>query len=155
MSKKIIYVSALLATSALFSAEGQYQSGYQPKRNFNEREMSDATVKISSHPKFGKILTDNKGMTLYMFTPDKQDKSVCYDQCAREWPPLVVSKGLPKLDPGIPGQLGITTRIDNTKQVTYNGMPLYYYVKDKKPGDVTGQNVDHEWFVINPDSSKY
>lgn len=119
-----------------------------------QRTMNEPTVKVVENPKLGKILTDNKGMTLYMFTPDKNNKSVCYDQCAIVWPPFLISSRQPILAPGIAGTFGFTTRKDNTCQVTYNGMPLYYYVKDRKPGDVNGQNVDNEWFVINPSSSR-
>lgn len=155
MSKRMIYIAALLLTSQVFSVDRQYQTEPSPMRNVNEREtVSDATVRISNHPSLGKILTDSKGMTLYMFTPDKKDKSVCYDQCAKEWPPLLISNGFPRLDTEIPGQIGFIVRQDNTKQVTYNGMPLYYYVKDKKVGDVTGQNVERKWFVINPEATR-
>ena len=45
--------------------------------------------------------------------------------------------------------LGTTTRTDGTVQVTYNGWPLYYYVKDKAPGDVTGQDVGGVWYVVS------
>lgn len=92
-------------------------------------------------------------MTLYMFTPDKNNTSTCYDQCAVAWPPLLTSSK-PILASGVAGTLNTTTRRDNTSQVTYNGMPLYYYIKDKKPGDAFGQNVDNEWFVINPTSPR-
>jgi predicted lipoprotein with Yx(FWY)xxD motif len=44
---------------------------------------------------------------------------------------------------------GTTTRTDGTVQVTYNGWPLYYYEKDKAPGDVTGQDVGGVWYVVS------
>jgi predicted lipoprotein with Yx(FWY)xxD motif len=115
-------------------------------------ENTQPTVQVVDHPKLGKILVDSHGMTLYMFTKDKEGTSTCYGQCAFVWPPLLLPFGQPVLAPGIKGSLGLTKRHDNTRQVTYNGMPLYYYIKDKKAGDVTGQGVDNEWFVINPDS---
>jgi predicted lipoprotein with Yx(FWY)xxD motif len=97
----------------------------------------------------GSILTDGAGRTLYMFTKDAPGISNCYDQCATAWPPLTSDSEL-VLSPGIPGVLGSTQRTDGTAQLTYNGMPLYYWVKDQKPGDTTGQNVGGVWFVINP-----
>lgn len=118
----------------------------------NTQTQNESTIKVVENPKLGKILTDNKGKTLYMFTPDKNSTSECYDQCAVAWPPLLVSSGQPVLAQGIVGTIGTTTRKDNTRQVTYNGMPLYYYAKDKNPGDVTGQNVENKWFVVNPKS---
>jgi len=49
--------------------------------------------------------------------------------------------GQPTAGAGVTGQLGTLTRADGTTQVTYNGMPLYYWFKDAQPGDTTGQNV--------------
>lgn len=51
------------------------------------------------------------------------------------------------------GGLGVISRADGTSQITYNGWPLYYWVKDAKPGDTTGQNVGNVWFVADPDIS--
>jgi predicted lipoprotein with Yx(FWY)xxD motif len=100
----------------------------------------------------GTILTDNAGRTLYMFTKDAPGLSTCYDQCAVAWPPLT-SESEPVLPAGLPGVLGSTGRTDGSTQLTYNGMPLYYWAKDQKPGDTTGQNVGGVWFVINPASA--
>lgn len=102
--------------------------------------------------KLGKILTDSKGMTLYVFTADKDGKSTCYDQCAKAWPPFLVTSQQPHFNTNIEGKFGLMARKDNKQQVTYNNMPLYYYQKDKKPGDVTGQGVDGAWFVVQPKS---
>lgn len=139
----------LVMASNLATAEN-----YAPQSTMQQSDMAQdsatITVKVASDPKLGRILTDGKGMTLYMFTPDKNNTSACYDQCAVTWPPLLVSSGTPSLAQGVPGTLGTIKRRDNTTQVTFNGMPLYYFVKDKKPGDVYGQNVDNKWFVVNP-----
>ena len=107
---------------------------------------------MANDPKLGKILTDGKGRTLYIFTSDKNksNTSTCNDQCAVIWPPLLISSGKSVLAPGIVGTLDTTNRRDHTVQVTYNGMPLYYYAMDKKPGDVYGQNIENKWFVVNP-----
>jgi predicted lipoprotein with Yx(FWY)xxD motif len=114
----------------------------------------EVTVQVSDHPELGKILTDGKGMTLYLYTPDKENVSNCYDQCAVNWPPLLVGEGLePVAGEGLTGKLGVTDRTDGGRQVTYNGMPLYYWIKDSQPGDVTGQGVGNVWFVVHPDIS--
>lgn len=109
--------------------------------------QSSPTVKITKNPKLGNILTDSRGMTLYLFKPDKPNLSVCYGKCAEAWPPLTVKSGKPTGE-SLSGNLGTTTRKDGSKQVTYNGTPLYYFVKDKKPGDVNGQGLGGVWFVI-------
>jgi predicted lipoprotein with Yx(FWY)xxD motif len=113
-----------------------------------------ATVQVTEHPTQGKILTDSQGMTLYLFTRDAENVSNCYDQCAVNWPPLLAEAGAePSAGEGVPGQLGVIERTDGDQQVTYNGMPLYYFANDSQPGDTNGQYVGNVWFVVHPDIS--
>ncbi len=113
-----------------------------------------AMVNLTKTDKLGSFLVDGKGMTLYLFTKDSPNTSVCYDKCAVAWPPLLTS-GTPVAGNGVDAsKFGTTTRKDGTTQVTYNGWPLYYYFKDKAPGDVTGQNVGTVWFVVSPTGDK-
>jgi len=109
------------------------------------------TVQIAQNPTLGNILTDSNGMTLYLFTPDQANMSTYYDKCATAWPPLVVAQGDPVAGAGLTAQLGVASRKDGSMQVTYNGMPLCYWFKDKQPGDVNGQGVLDTWFVVHPD----
>lgn len=111
-------------------------------------------VKISKNARLGDILTDSRGMTLYIFTDDRENVSNCYDQCAMEWPPFVTDdrSNMPQ---NLNGKFGVIKRRDNKLQVTFSGKPLYYYIKDKNPGDTYGQNVENKWFVINPNKTNY
>lgn len=110
-------------------------------------------LQVVEDPKLGKLLADETGKTVYMFTKDTKGTSNCYDKCEVAWPPLLML-GKPTVGTGIDdSKLGSTTRKDGSVQVTYNGMPLYYYEKDQKPGDVTGQNVGTVWFVVGPDGT--
>jgi predicted lipoprotein with Yx(FWY)xxD motif len=107
------------------------------------------TLGVRASGDLGDILVDPRGMTLYLYTKDEPSVSNCYDQCAAAWPPLMTDA--PPTGPdAVAGGLGTTTRTDGGLQVTYNGMPLYYWAKDQKPGDTTGQNVGGVWFVVNP-----
>ena len=110
------------------------------------------TVKVAGSP-FGRILVDSKGITLYDFPPDKGTTSVCYGACAALWPPLL-TKGKPAAGPGVHASLlGSTKRNDGKLEVTYGGHPLYYFVRDQKPGQTTGQGVSQfggPWWVISP-----
>jgi len=100
----------------------------------------------------GSIIADSDGKTLYMYTKDTKDTSACYDACATNWPPLLADKIDAK--DGVDAKLiGSTKRTDGKMQVTYNGMPLYYWAKDEKPGDTTGQNVGGVWFVFSADGA--
>lgn len=112
---------------------------------------SAATIDIATDPKLGKILVGNNGMTLYMFGKDTPDKSNCSVGCLKSWPALI-SQGAPVLGAGVDASMiGSADLADGSKVVTYNHMPLYYYAKDKKAGDVTGQGVGGVWFVVSPD----
>ncbi len=101
----------------------------------------------------GHILVGTNGMTLYRFAPDEMGESTCYDQCAENWPPLLVEDmdalaGDPRLD----GRLGTVERTDGTLQVTYNSWPLYYFVQDEVRGDITGEGRGDNWWTISPET---
>jgi predicted lipoprotein with Yx(FWY)xxD motif len=107
--------------------------------------------------KLGKILVDGRGRTLYLFEVDKGTNSTCYGGCATAWPPLTTT-GKPQAGSGVsPALLGTTARTDHTTEVTYNRHPLYYFVRDTKPGDITGQGINSfggKWYVLNPKGNK-
>lgn len=90
-------------------------------------------------------LTDANGMTLYTVTTDRPGVSNCTGQCPSVWPPLTIASGSPSGSSGVGGALGVITRPDGGMQVTYNGMPLYRYSRDRAPGDTNGQGVTDQW----------
>jgi predicted lipoprotein with Yx(FWY)xxD motif len=105
---------------------------------------------------FGRILVDGKGRALYLFTREPSTKSRCYGQCAVAWPPFF-ARGKLRAGSGLDaGKLRSSRRRDGRRIVTYNGHPLYYYVTDRKPGQVTCHNVVEfggTWLVVNPDGN--
>ena len=87
------------------------------------------------------ILTDAKGMTLYIWDKDAVGVSNCYDQCAVNWPPLLVDAST-----AVEGDWTLVDRKDSDKKiVAYKGWPLYLWIKDTKPGDTTGDGVGEVW----------
>ena len=117
-------------------------------------ESGAATVSLGQNDQLGSFLVDDKGMTLYLFTKDSPNTTVCYEKCAVAWPPLLTT-GDPVAGEGVDASLlGTTDRTDGTVQVTYNGWPLYYYEKDKAPGDVTGQDVGGVWYVVSAEGNQ-
>lgn len=103
--------------------------------------------------RYGKILQDSRGRTLYLFTADKgKKKSRCYGDCAVAWPPMI-TRGKPVAIKGAKqSELGTTKRRGGKTQVTYNGHPLYYYVDEDEPGEVLCQAVYEFggiWYVVN------
>lgn len=93
------------------------------------------------------VLVGPNGMTLYTFDKDTtgSGKSVCNGPCATNWPPLMAS------DTDKPsGDYSIVTRDDSKKQWAMKGKPLYYWIKDVKAGDKTGDGVQNVWHVVKP-----
>lgn len=93
----------------------------------------------------GEVLAAENGMTLYTFKNDKKDMSNCYDKCATNWPPFF-AKDSDKAS----GAYSIVERKDGKKQWAMNGMPLYFWIKDTKQGDATGDGMNGVWNVAKP-----
>jgi len=85
------------------------------------------------------VLTNAWGFTLYSFAPDTPTASKCYGGCAAYWPPVT---GAAAVDSGLPGRIGTITRTDGSRQLTYNGHPLYTYIGDTAPGQARGNNLN-------------
>jgi predicted lipoprotein with Yx(FWY)xxD motif len=106
----------------------------------------DGSVVLASSD-LGEILTDSEGRTLYLFNPDAQGDSTCYDDCAEAWPAFTEEGSAGE---GVDASLlGTTTRTDGAVQVTYNGWPLYYFSGDAAPGDTNGQALNDVWWVVD------
>ena len=135
-------LSVVLALSTAAASSGALASP--------QASRSTLTVGASS---YGRILFDGRGFALYGFTRDPRGKSVCAGACAKAWPPYVV-KTRPRAAAGVSARLlGTTRRANGAVQVTYAGRPLYYYVGDRKAGQVLCQNVSEFggiWRVIRP-----
>jgi len=129
---------------------------------------SRVLVKTAYNKKLRKmIVVDSAGRTLYMFTVDVNGRdTVCTPQgpygaeCPAIWPPLT-SAGSPSAGGGIKASLlGVYTRRDGKRQVTYNRHPLYYFhgdpatpPGDKKPGDTRGEGFYSQWYVLSPNGN--
>jgi predicted lipoprotein with Yx(FWY)xxD motif len=92
------------------------------------------------------VLVDKKGMTLYTFDKDTSaGKSVCNDDCAKNWPPMTAAT-----DDKAEGDWTIIKRDDGASQWVYKGKALYTFIKDKAPGDKTGDGLKDVWHVAKP-----
>jgi predicted lipoprotein with Yx(FWY)xxD motif len=111
------------------------------------------TLSVRTVSGLGRILVTD-GWTLYMYPPDRQRQVTCtkVEECEQAWPPLYVSAGqVARAGTGVkPGLIG-TISGDGGEVVTYNHWPLYYYIGDRKAGQVNGQDQGFNWFVISPD----
>lgn len=113
-------------------------------------EVMGETIVEVSESSLGEILVDAEGLSLYLFTNDTPGESNCYGNCAANWPPFIADGDFMGGDGIDADLLSTTTREDGALQVTYNDWPLYYYVMDEAPGDVTGQGVSGVWYVVSP-----
>lgn len=116
---------------------------------------SGATISVATEGDLAPYLVGPDGMTLYLFTNDEDGVSNCTEGCLANWPPLLVEEGEePTASEDAPGEFGVIEREDGEgRQVTYNGMPLYYWQADTAPGDTTGHEVGGVWFVVPPTDS--
>jgi predicted lipoprotein with Yx(FWY)xxD motif len=123
-----------------------------PARPAAATAPTGSTVKVRD-TRYGRILVDGNGRALYLFTKESTAKSRCYGACAEAWP-VFYARGRLRAGRGAERSLiGTTRRRDGRRQVTYNGHPLYYYVTDRKPGQVTCQKVVEfggTWLVVAP-----
>jgi predicted lipoprotein with Yx(FWY)xxD motif len=100
------------------------------------------TVQVATNAKFGTILTNDSGLALYTLDTDHNGQSTCHGACAAAWPPVNVPAGtVPTGGPGVTGTVASSKQSNGILQVTYNGAPLYTFVSDTSPGQVTGNGV--------------
>jgi predicted lipoprotein with Yx(FWY)xxD motif len=117
---------------------------------------ASATIGVAK-TSLGSTLVNSTGRTLYLFKADVGTKSACTGACATAWPPLLAT-GKPLAGTGLTAsKLGTITRSGGSQQVTYNGHPVYEFIKDQKPGQTTGQGVTAfgaAWFALSPSGSQ-
>jgi predicted lipoprotein with Yx(FWY)xxD motif len=130
--------------------------GYGAASSSAPASAAAAAVKAGTSAR-GAILTGATGRALYLFEKDTGGKPACYGTCAQGWPPLLTT-GTPMAAAGASTSLlGTVKRTDGTVQVTYAGHPLYYFVKDTKPGDISGEGLQAfgaGWDLISPAGKK-
>ncbi len=115
------------------------------------------TVSVSSADGVGDVLVDKDGSALYASVQEADGKVLCVDSCASIWVPLTISGGSPTGSDGLGRNLGVATRPDGTRQVTFDGRLLYSFAEDTDPGVVTGNGFSDmfgdqpfTWHVATP-----
>jgi predicted lipoprotein with Yx(FWY)xxD motif len=141
---------AVFALAACSNGEGS--AGGDQEAGGGSAGATGATVAMVrvARGDLGPMLVDADGRTLYVFLADTGSTSTCYGECAANWPALV-SSGRPAAADGIdPSMIGTTVRTDGSKQVTFDGRPLYVFGGDAAAGDTNGQGIGGVWFVVSP-----
>lgn len=110
------------------------------------------TVLTTADSEFGPMLFDEAGQAVYIWEVERSSTPECYGDCAAAWPP-VLTDGEPQATGDVDADLlGTVERRNGTRQVTYNGHPLYYYAHEA-PGEVKCHNVATHgglWWVVQP-----
>jgi predicted lipoprotein with Yx(FWY)xxD motif len=111
-----------------------------------------ASVKLADTSLGSVVVDGTSGKTLYVFLADSGGASACYDKCAASWPALLSDGSAPTLGTGLDAaDFGTIARTDGTTQVTFYGMPLYFFAGDAAAGDTKGQALNDKWFVVGAD----
>jgi predicted lipoprotein with Yx(FWY)xxD motif len=117
---------------------------------------SGATVITTATSSAGSVLTDGSGRAVYLWVKDTGDASTCTGACAGAWPPVTTTGTVTASGGAQASDLGTITRSDGTKQVTYDGHPLYYFAGDSGAGMASGQGSDGfgaKWWLVSPSGS--
>lgn len=114
---------------------------------------SATLIGSASKGKLGRILVNNSGQTLYMFTRDPRGRSDCSGSCAGTWIPVLTGSVKAKPGSGVNSRLlGLTTRSNGYKQATYDHHPLYRYKGDRTSKTTAGEGANQFggfWYALN------
>jgi predicted lipoprotein with Yx(FWY)xxD motif len=154
--KSTLRIGLVAALAATVAAVAIGWEGSASSRAAAQHAAAAATVQTRKVKKYGVVLVNSRGLTLYMFVRDHQKKVTCTSAaCVALWPPLKIKKGQSPKAGGAAKQklLGADKSSAGYRVVTYNRWPLYTYVTDTKPGLTTGQGVNNaggKWYVLSP-----
>lgn len=117
---------------------------------------SGSTVITTASSSAGTFLANGSGHAVYLWTKDSNGMSACSGACAGAWPPVTTTGTVTASGGAKSSDLGTITRSDGTKQVTYDGHPLYFFSGDSGPGMASGQGNDGfgaKWWLVSPSGS--
>lgn len=146
------------AASAIAESSPSPTPSHEPlERSITSDEDRPGTVlaKVVDTAKFGQILVDAQGMTIYRYDKDANDpsKTNCVGNCLVKWPAVAWAPGasIPGIEPRL---IGKVVRPDGSNQLTIGGWPAYRFWNDKVPGDVKGQGVGKTWWAITVEGKR-
>ena len=147
-SKLKIVAAALVMLTGVVALFGAYSISSPSMIVYAQTNTTQYSVNITSKAGIGSYLTNATGFTLYTFSRDTQNSgaSACTGSCAGKWPAFYVSSLT--LPSGLSASsFTVITRSDGSKQLAYDGWPLYYYFNDMSPGETSGQGVGNVWYA--------
>jgi predicted lipoprotein with Yx(FWY)xxD motif len=151
-----IALSVAVLAAACSSGNGS-QAPATPAGSSAASGPATGTVIATHSGSGGTFLTDGAGRAVYLWTADGLNKSACSAACAGAWPPVPADGRATVAGRAEISALGRITRPDGTKQVTYDGHPLYYFAGDSGPGQTSGQGSDGfgaKWWLVAPSGAQ-
>ncbi len=150
----VVVAAVLLVAACSSSARSSNPPATAPAGGGGSGASTGGAITVETHSgDAGTYLTDGSGRALYDFASDTSTASNCTGSCASFWPPLTAAGTPAAKGDAVANMLGTITRADGTKQVTYNGHPLYYFKLDSTAGDTKGQGSDNfgaKWWLVAP-----
>ena len=155
MKTKTTYASLLVLAAAVLLALAACGGGDSSAGG--STSSSGATVSSQMVDGVGRVLVDSQGAALYAAEQEANGKVLCTGSCTSIWKPLTVSGGMPTAGDGLDGTLGVMSRPDGSRQVTFDGRLLYTFAEDEDAGTVTGNGAadsfdgkSFTWHVATP-----
>jgi len=154
-----IPLAAVLATAACSAAAASPSApaSSAPAAGSSASASTTGTVITTHAGSAGAFLTNGSGRTVYLWAKDGMNMSACSGACAAAWPAVPATGTLTATGGAKASDLGTITRSDGTKQVTYDGHPLYYFVGDSAAGQTNGQGSDNfgaQWWLVASSGAK-
>jgi predicted lipoprotein with Yx(FWY)xxD motif len=154
-----VALASVLAAAACGSAAASptAPASSAPAGGSSASASTTGTVITTHAGSAGAFLTAGSGRTVYLWAKDGMNMSACSGACASAWPPVLASGQLTATGGAKASDLGTITRSDGTKQVTYDGHPLYYFVGDSAAGQTNGQASDNfgaKWWLVAPSGAE-
>jgi predicted lipoprotein with Yx(FWY)xxD motif len=146
---------ALMAVALLAAACGSSGSSSSTSTGTQAGTSASGSAMVISTKagSAGTFLTDGSGRTVYLWVKDGMNSSACSGACTALWPPVTTAGSPTASGNAKASDLSTITRSDGTKQVTYDGHPLYYYAGDSSAGQTNGQGTDSfgaKWWLVAP-----
>jgi predicted lipoprotein with Yx(FWY)xxD motif len=121
-----------------------------PQFHINGPLTGDVPLQVNKNSAGVAYLTDGLGMSLYLSLNDQPGTSNCSGDCLKQWHPLLASGVITPGNGVAVAKVGVIFLPDHTRQITYNGSPLYYFAGDQNPGDIKGQGAGGNFFLVTP-----
>ena len=146
--------AALLAAACSSGSSSSAAGGASPSAAAPAASASGSgsTVITTASSSGSTFLTDG-GKAVYLWGKDGNGMSACSGACAGAWPPVTATGTVTAAGGATASDLGTITRSDGTKQVTYDGHPLYFYAGESGSGMANGQGSDNfgaKWWLVSP-----